>query len=84
MFRRICWQVRLGIFPMTHFYYGGDEVLSVEAEYFAEAFEKYGVPCQIHIAPGMCHCWPSFSFYPEGKKAQREIIDLLRDRIEHL
>ena len=71
-------------FPMTHFYYGGDEVLSVEAEYFAEAFEKYGAPCQIHIAPGMCHCWPSFSFYPEGKKAQREIIDLLRDRIERL
>ena len=23
-------------------------------------------------------------FYPEGKKAQREIIDLLRDRIERL
>lgn len=27
-----------------------------------------------------CHCWPSFSFYPEGKQAQKDIISLLRFR----
>ncbi|MCD8197680.1 MAG: alpha/beta hydrolase [Lachnospiraceae bacterium] len=65
-------------FPMTHFYYGSHEVLYAEAPYFAKAFEKYGAPCAFHIGQGLCHCYPSFDFYPEGKQAQEEIIGLLK------
>lgn len=67
-------------FPMTHFYYGGDEVLCAEAPYFAKAFEKYGIPYEIHIGKGMCHCYPSLSAYPEGKQAQEEMIRLLKEK----
>ncbi len=65
-------------FPLTHFYYGSNEVLYAEAPYFAKAFEKYGAICQFHIGKGLCHCYPSFDLYPEGKQAQQEIIGLLR------
>ncbi len=65
-------------FPMTHFYYGSHEVLYAEAPYFAKAFEKYGAPCVFHIGQGLCHCYPTFDFYPEGKQAQEEIIGLLQ------
>ena len=64
-------------FPMTHFYYGSHEVLYAEAPYFAEAYEKYGAPYEFHVGQGLCHCYPSLSFYPEGKQAQKEIIGLL-------
>lgn len=66
-------------FPMTHFYYGSNEVLYAEAPYFARAYEKYKVPCQMHIGKGMCHCYPALTFCPEGKQAQIEIINLLSD-----
>lgn len=63
--------------PMTHFYYGGDEVLYVEAPYFMKAYERYHVPYQMHVKKGMCHCYPAMTMYPEGKQAQDEIIQLL-------
>lgn len=66
-------------FPMTHFYYGSNEVLYAEAPYFARAYEKYKAPCQMHIGKGMCHCYPALTFCPEGKQAQIEIINLLSD-----
>lgn len=64
-------------FPMTHFYFGSDEVLYAEAPYFAGAYEKYKVPYEMHIGKGMCHCYPAITLYPEGKQAQTEIIQLL-------
>lgn len=64
-------------FPMTHFYYGGDEILSAQATHFSKAYETYKAPCQIHIGKGMCHCYPALSLFPEGKQAQEEIIELL-------
>ncbi len=66
-------------FPMTHFYYGSNEVLYVEAPYFAKAYEKYGAACAFHIGQGLCHCYPTFDFYPEGKQTQEEIIGLLQN-----
>lgn len=64
-------------FPMTHFYYGSHEVLYAEAPYFTGACKKYKVPYRMHIGKGLCHCYPAFTFFPEGKKAQTEIIELL-------
>lgn len=66
-------------FPMTHFYYGSDEILYAEAPYFARAYEKYKIPYEMHIGKGMCHCYPALPFYPEGKQAQQEIIQLLKN-----
>lgn len=65
--------------PMTHFYYGSDEVLYAEAPYFIKAYEKYHAPYQMHVKKGMCHCYPSITLYPEGKQAQHEIIQILRN-----
>ncbi len=63
--------------PLTHFYYGGDEVLSASAEAFTGAFDSVGAKYTIHIEPGMCHCYPMFTYYPEGKRAYEEIIHRL-------
>lgn len=63
--------------PMTHFYYGGDEVLSACAKSFAAAYDRAGAPYTMHIEPGMCHCYPMLSWFPEGKRAYEEIVGLL-------
>lgn len=63
--------------PMTHFYYGGDEVLSACAKPFAAAYDKAGAKYTMHIEPGMCHCYPMLTFFPEGKRAYEEITALL-------
>lgn len=65
-------------FPMTHFYYGSDEVLYAEAEYFAKAYEKYGAEYKMHIGEGMFHCYPMMPYFPEAKAAYNEIIDILK------
>lgn len=63
--------------PMTHFYYGGDEVLAACAKPFAVAYEKAGAKYTMHIEPGMCHCYPMLNFIPEGKEAYDEIVEIL-------
>nr|WP_326185580.1 alpha/beta hydrolase [uncultured Oscillibacter sp.] len=63
--------------PLTHFYYGGDEVLSACAKPFAAAYDKVGAKYTMHIEPGMCHCYPMLPYFPESKKAYEEIIGLL-------
>lgn len=65
-------------FPMTHFYYGSDEVLYAEAEYFAEAFKKYGARYEMHVGEGMFHCYPMMPYFPEAKEAYNEIVEILR------
>lgn len=65
--------------PMTHFYYGGDEVLAACAKPFAAAYEKAGAKYTMHIEPGMCHCYPMLPYFPEGKKSYEEIIGLLSE-----
>ncbi|ORX86541.1 alpha/beta-hydrolase [Anaeromyces robustus] len=64
-------------FPMTHIYYATHEILYAEAEYFEKAFKKYNVQYQMHIREGLFHCYPSITFYPEGREAEEEIIGYL-------
>lgn len=66
--------------PLTHFYYGGDEVLSACAKSFAAAYDRAGAQYTMHIEPGMCHCYPMLPWFPEGKRAYEEIIGLLSRR----
>lgn len=65
-------------FPLTHFYYGSDEVLYAEAEYFANAYDTYQAKCVIHVGEGMFHCYPMLPYFPEGKAAYKEIIKILK------
>lgn len=63
--------------PMTHFYYGGDEVLCACAKPFAAAYDKAGAKYTMHIEPGMCHCYSMLPWFPEGKRAYEEIVAIL-------
>ena len=65
-------------FPKTYFYYGGNECLYAFAEYFKEAMEKYKATYKIIVGEGMCHCYPLLRFFREGRQAQDEIIELLK------
>ena len=65
-------------FPKTYFYYGGNECLYAFAEYFKKAMEKYKAPYKIIVGEGMCHCYPLLRFFREGREAQDEIIELLK------
>lgn len=63
--------------PLTHFFYGEDEVLAACADSFAAAYDRAGAPYTVHIEPGMCHCYPMLPYFPEGKRTYEEIIQLL-------
>lgn len=65
-------------FPQTYFYYGENECLYAFAEEFKKAMEKYKAPYEIIVGKGMCHCYPLARFFREGRQAQDEIIELLK------
>ena len=65
-------------FPKTYFYYGENECLYAFADEFKKAMEKYHVPYEIIVGKGMCHCYPLVRFFREGREAQDEIIELLK------
>lgn len=65
-------------FPKTYFYYGENECLYAFAEEFKKAMEKYKAPYEIIVGKGMCHCYPLLRFFREGRDAQDEIIELLK------
>ena len=65
-------------FPKTYFYYGENECLYAFADEFKKAMEKYKVPYEIIVGKGMCHCYPLVRFFREGRVAQDEIIELLK------
>ena len=65
-------------FPKTYFYYGENECLYAFAEEFKKAMEKYKAPYEIIVGKGMCHCYPLARFFREGRQAQDEIIELLK------
>lgn len=63
--------------PDTHLYYGSDEILSAAAPLLVDAYEKYGSKCELHIGPGMFHCYPVMDIFPETKAAFDEIVGYL-------
>ena len=65
-------------FPKTYFYYGENEYLYAFADEFKKAMEKYKAPYEIIVGKGMCHCYPLLRFFREGREAQDEIIELLK------
>lgn len=66
-------------FPETFLYFGGNECLYAFAGEFKKAMEKYRVPYEIIVGKGMCHCYPMARFFREGREAQDEIIERLKE-----
>ena len=66
-------------FPKTFLYFGGNECLYAFAGEFKKAMEKYRVPYEIIVGKGMCHCYPMARFFREGREAQDEIIERLKE-----
>ena len=69
----------LSSMPYTHLYYGGDEVLLASAEQLTEAFAAQKSFCELHIGPGLFHCYPAIDFIPECKAAFYEIVAILSE-----
>jgi acetyl esterase/lipase len=66
-------------FPKIRMYFGGDEIYAAEAPEYEAAFRRCGVKdFDVHIEPGMFHCYPFFTFVKEGKRGENELIALLR------
>ena len=66
-------------FPKTYFYYGENECLYAFADEFKKVMEKYKTPYEIIVGKGMCHCYPLARFFREGREAQDQIIELLKN-----
>ncbi|MFT9077240.1 MAG: alpha/beta hydrolase [Ethanoligenens sp.] len=64
--------------PPIHFYYGTNETLYAAAPHFETACRLAGAPYHMHLGKGMCHCYPMFPYFPEGKIAYREIAAFLK------
>jgi len=54
--------------PPLYLFYGGYEMLSACAPYFAESFRKAGITFRIHTEPKMFHC---YSMFPVTKKSMK-------------
>ena len=62
-------------FPKIVMYFAGDEVFAGIAPDYEKSFNRCGVKdYEIKIKPGMPHAWPVFTFLPEGREGEREII----------
>lgn len=66
-------------FPRTVLVYGGDEIMSGEAPEYEKAFKRCGVQdYEIHIQPHTFHGYPVFTFTPEGRRGEKQIIEYLK------
>jgi acetyl esterase/lipase len=66
-------------FPKIRMYFGGDEIYAAEAPEYEAAFRRCGVKdFDVHVEPGLFHCYPFFTFLKEGKRGEDELIALLK------
>lgn len=66
-------------FPKIVMYFGGDEIFAGEAPEYEKAFIRCDVKdYTIHVAPGMFHAYPMFTFLKEGKQGEDELVELLK------
>jgi acetyl esterase/lipase len=66
-------------FPKIRMYFGGDEIYAAEAPEYEAAFRRCGVKdFDVHVEPGMFHCFSFFTFVKEGKRGEDELIALLK------
>lgn len=62
-------------FPKVIMYFAGDEVFAGIAPDYEKSFIRCGVKdYEIRIIENVPHAWPVFTFLPEGRKGEQEII----------
>lgn len=69
-------------FPPTLLGFGGDEMLSGEAPDYEAAFKRSGMKdYRIHIEPDIFHAYPAFTFTPEGRKGEQQVVDYIKKKM---
>ena len=70
-------------FPPTLLGFGGDEMMSGDAPDFEAAFKRCGMKdYRIHIEPDTFHAYPVFTFTPEGKRGENQVIDYIKEKMK--
>lgn len=70
-------------FPPTLLGFGGDEMMSGDAPDYEAAFRRCHVKdYRIHIEPDTFHAYPVFTFTPEGRKGERQVIAFIREKLK--
>ena len=71
------------MFPPTLLGFGGDEMMSGDAPDFEAAFQRCNMKdYEIHIEPDTFHAYPVFTFTPEGRKGEQQVISYIREKIQ--
>ena len=69
-------------FPPTLLGFGGDEMMSGDALDYEAAFKRSGMKdYSIHIEPDTFHAYPAFTFTPEGRKGEQQVIDYIKEKM---
>ena len=70
-------------FPPIFLGFGGDEMMSGDAPDYEKAFKRCKVnDYTIHIEPNTFHAYPVFTFTPEGKKGEQQVIQFIRKKLK--
>ena len=69
-------------FPPTLLGFGGDEMMSGDAPDYEAAFKRSGMKdYSIHIEPDTFHAYPAFTFTPEGRKGEQQVIEYIKEKM---
>ena len=69
-------------FPPLLLGFGGDETMSGDAPDYEAAFKRCGLKdYKIHIEPDTFHAYPAFTFTPEGKKGEQQVISYIQEKL---
>lgn len=70
-------------FPPTLLGFGGDEAMSGDAPDFEKAFKRCGAKdYKVHVEPNAFHAYPVFTFMPEGKKGEQQVISFVNEKVK--
>lgn len=70
-------------FPPILLGFGGDEMMSGDAPDYEAAFKRCKVEdYRIHIEPDTFHAYPVFTFTPEGRKGEQQVIQFIRKKLK--
>ena len=69
-------------FPSLLLGFGGDETMSGDAPDYEAAFKRCGVrDYKVHVEPEAFHAYPVFTFTPEGRKGEQQVISYIQERL---
>lgn len=70
-------------FPSLLLGFGGDETMSGDAPDYEAAFKRCGVKdYKVHVEPDTFHAYPVFTFTPEGRKGEQQVIRYIQEKLK--